>query len=87
MGGRDREPDEERVRVSVLRREYGKGESDPVDSLCDAERGGVEAGGAVYAERRNSEEEKRIRTAGESLKAEWEDCSVLSHCLFIPKVR
>lgn len=49
MGGRDREPDKERVRMSVLRGEYGEGESDSVDGLCDAERGGAWKNGETKA--------------------------------------
>lgn len=55
--------------MSVLRGEYGEGEGDPVDGLCDTERGGAETGRTGQAKGRNSEEEQRTGTAGESLKA------------------
>lgn len=50
MGGRDREPDKERIGMSVLRGEYGERESDPVDGLRNEERSGVEGSGAVKTE-------------------------------------
>ena len=55
--------------MSVLRGEYGEGEGDPVDGLCDAKRGGAETGRTDQAKGRNSEKEQRTGTAGESLKA------------------